>query len=359
VKEKKAKVDKKALKEEKKRLKEDKKNLKSGRKKHEDDKKIFGVSRRKLITLGVIVVILLGAWTVVWKTGLFGINAEKLPLVPALSEQELSDYYKEALSYKTIATRNVKKPITLEFSKVDSSTKKRVVIAYQTIEQQLNSESYDDTFFMTKGQHDHFKAMLDGLSLSRDKVKEVKQTMGYYYITVGYKVRSQGTGSFNGLVNYVGINGGLTGSSDGAAAVNEQFMGTATARVQKAQAEKAKETGKEMNIPAKPNKDAGKTISKGAETRKSSCDIAEINQYAGSSKSQMSFIPEIHAIYNVAAASDNLSGYGIFPQGAFGVINFGYNRDKMQGNMDITYVFKQDLLDENKMTYEFGFIDNV
>ena len=93
--------------------------------------------------------------------------------------------------------------------------------------------------------------------------------------------------------------------------------------------------------------------------RKTSYNATLYNKAAGSSQVNTAFIPKnINSIYNTVGEESQLNGYGIFPQGAFGLVEFGYDRSKMDGEIEVTYIISQDTLDNTKYTFWGLYIDS-
>ena len=85
---------------------------------------------------------------------------------------------------------------------------------------------------------------------------------------------------------------------------------------------------------------------------------SEFNSVVGSSLDSMSYMPKIQSVYIPTSESGDLSGYGIYSQGRNGLKDFGYDRDKVDGDTEVTYVFKGDDADSDKFTYAFSYMGN-
>ena len=88
-------------------------------------------------------------------------------------------------------------------------------------------------------------------------------------------------------------------------------------------------------------------------------DMKEINDYVGSSKEQIAFIPEITMVYNPAPVQGVLNGYGMFSQGKAGLGDFGFTQNEIDkpGSIVITYVFKQNILEPDELDYLMAYVN--
>lgn len=84
------------------------------------------------------------------------------------------------------------------------------------------------------------------------------------------------------------------------------------------------------------------------EGRENPIDINVINDLVGASLRSRAYLPRIDLVYT-AAQSSALSGWAIYPQGSHDLVSYGYDRDGVNGECLVRYVFKQDLDDPTKI----------
>lgn len=92
--------------------------------------------------------------------------------------------------------------------------------------------------------------------------------------------------------------------------------------------------------------------------RKLSYDVNLFNKVAGTAIQSIAATPDLSMVYNVAPESGDLSGYGIYPGGAYGLKDFGYDRNNTTGKIDIVYVFKQNDNDRNTLDYKYAYVES-
>lgn len=84
------------------------------------------------------------------------------------------------------------------------------------------------------------------------------------------------------------------------------------------------------------------------EGRENPIDINVINSLVGASLRSRAYLPRIDLVYSVADSSA-LSGWAIYPQGSHDLVSYGYDRNGVNGECLVRYVFKQDLDDPTKI----------
>lgn len=95
------------------------------------------------------------------------------------------------------------------------------------------------------------------------------------------------------------------------------------------------------------------------ESRQLEYDVVEFNNKVGTSMEQMAAVPHLGMIYNPVEPNGELSGYGVFQEGNYGLRDFGYSRDAYPGGeITITFVFKQDPNDREKINYSYCYINS-
>ena len=88
-------------------------------------------------------------------------------------------------------------------------------------------------------------------------------------------------------------------------------------------------------------------------------DINLIDKQLGTSKEQIAFIPDINMVYNPAGTQGSLNGFGMYNQGKAGLSEFGYANNELTdpGNIVVTYVFRQNILEPSELDYVFAYVN--
>lgn len=263
-------------------------------------------------------------------------NPKDIPLVPALSQKEVIDYYKQSLAYDTIASRTVKpNQVTYEMQDVEGSAKQLVSDAATKIESLLARNSVTLADGMDPSIHQYIKYVLDDKQLARDSITHVREALGYYFVDIDYNLSPKSPGTFNENMKYLGINGAFKQDySTGEVSVDTVFMQKANSDVEKYLAENP--TYKTEASPV-------------AGVRAPLSDVSLFNKAAGISLKQTALMPPLSMVY--AFPGESLSGYCLFPQGSFTLRDFKYSRSKMSGTATLRYVFKKDILDPSKIEF--------
>lgn len=142
-----------------------------------------------------------------------GEDAKSYPLVPALTESEVIDYYAESLSFDSVVKKNLDVQETVyEMRAVkDEAKKKQVLAALANTQKLLTEMNYkfneannlalqEDTF--------HFiKAYLNDVKLGSGEVGEVKQALGYYFVDVSYPISARVPGEIKAQASMIGLHG--------------------------------------------------------------------------------------------------------------------------------------------------------
>lgn len=82
-------------------------------------------------------------------------------------------------------------------------------------------------------------------------------------------------------------------------------------------------------------------------------DIDTISDIIGASIEQIALIPPINMVYNPAATQGRLNGFGMYKEGKAGLSTFNVAQNDLNdpGDIVITYIFKQNILEPDKMDY--------
>lgn len=146
-------------------------------------------------------------------------DSTKVGLQPALTKQEVLDYYAVSMNYDTVVTRNtsadvnkyVLSPIT------DQSTVNNLTAALGITTKMLAQPKYagNDTTrrYLSETMYNYIRALLNDKSLSNGTVVKAEQALGYYFVDVEYDVHAGNIGTFNQSSNLLGINGAFKHSS--------------------------------------------------------------------------------------------------------------------------------------------------
>lgn len=139
-------------------------------------------------------------------------NVAKYPLVPALTEQEVIDYYAESLKYDTLIDRNIEVdklqyetyPVTGD----KAETLKGLVTQAQSLLGEIEYEYSDENeAVLSSDSFDYIKSYLDGKKLTNGQIESITGALGYYFVDVVYEVSARSTGQFNQKTSLLGING--------------------------------------------------------------------------------------------------------------------------------------------------------
>ena len=266
------------------------------------------------------------------------INIEDIPLVPALSQKEVIDYYKKSMEYDTIATRTVlPNVVTYELSEVTGDAKNLAINEAYKIESLIAMNDVGVGGVLSENIHQYIKYVLDDKILTRKDVTAVNEALGCYFIDIEYTISPQTTGTFTSNIQYLGINGAFEENySTGEVTIDNAFMTNANGNIQKYLVQ---------------NPYYSRQVSTVEGVRQSPLDVSLYNEVAGMSLTQTAMMPKLSMVYNYPTAG-SLGGYGIYPQGAFTLKEFGYNRSEMSGTATLRYVFKKDLMDPTKLDFQ-------
>lgn len=342
---------------------------------------------------------LMGATTL---TGCSGAkDYSSIPLEAQLTKQEVIDYYAKEMSYDTIVTRHGATKVDLVFTDVNETKKEEITKRYQDIMTQYKSglkngdvvgvekedndtESADDTQKdMGVEAHEYLKSMLDPYILEDETIKDIKESLGYYFVTVDFKVKSKGSdGTLKGMINYLGVNGVFVQDENDKVDVDKSYLsrilfdinkkrkedGLKEYKTVKDKQEADVKTQKEENEVNNATESTTESEATGIKTdniynfESTEFDVDYINNALGTSKSS-AVMPELSNVFNSTDNGDNLGGYGIYIQGKNGLMDFGYTPDSLDGNIELVFVFKQDETKSNKYDYAFcytnGYNSNI
>lgn len=150
------------------------------------------------------------------------------PLVPQLSEKEVVDYYKQALQFDTIASKNLEiHEVTYETREVTGDKEKKLKGLVEEIENVLYYMTYQsgtDTNLISEDTFHYIKSMLNDKKLTNGTVVSVEEALGYYFVDVEYDVSARLIGDFTEKVNLLGLHGAFKRDYKNNDSVDNTFM---------------------------------------------------------------------------------------------------------------------------------------
>lgn len=289
-------------------------------------------------------------------SSVFWSDATKYPLEPQLSDQEVVDYYKEALSYNTIATRNLTVQETkYETKEVTGDKAERLKSLVGDVESALSEMTYTYSIELDKTlkqtTFNYIKAYLNDGKLDNGSIESISEALGYYFVDVKYELTPRTVGNLLPQATLLGLHGSFTQDYLGYDSVNDNYIKKSVINLNQYYNEKEIDNSVVYNEATKGltmsnNKlykldfttDVGEQVDNSY--RLAQVNTSEFNKMAGSSISQSAYMPELNQVYTVPSAEGTIGGIGIYPQGIGGLAKFGFNRDNMKGTVKLRYVFK-------------------
>ncbi len=251
----------------------------------------------------------------------------KIPLVPALSEKEVIDYYAKELSYDNVISRNISVEntnyVTSEVSEQENNILKTKL---SDIESALSQSSFTDNANVSRDQYEYFKTLVDSQQLSPNGAIKAASYLEYYFVDVTYKTTENTAGSFKNASKYLGIHGAYTTDGVSPLSLDVDFL-----------------TGINNKL-MKSNSTSASSILLDAETisdRAVNPNITIINTEVGGSLTQTADMPELNLVFQPKTAG--LAGYGILPEGSLGLKQI-LKTNSVSGDLTIRYIFKKDIL---------------
>ena len=169
------------------------------------------MSRRIIGTLGLLVISL----NMVGCKSVIGTSAVDLPLVAQLSEQEVVDYYKEQLSFDTVASRNLDiDEISYETKEVTGELANKLKQLTSEIEGYLNYVTYvggdEASRLLSESDFNYIKSYLNDMKLVNGSVQGINQALGYYFVDMDYDIESAAIGYPEWSYSLLGLHGAFT-----------------------------------------------------------------------------------------------------------------------------------------------------
>lgn len=167
---------------------------------------------KKVRVVGVILV------TLSLLTGCFRfgkVNVESLPLVPSLSEKEIIDYYKEALEFDAIVSRNIDiKEVSYETRPVEEDGEMEDILKNITrrVEGILKRMQYSDSDrdLIDESIFHYIKASLDDRKLVDGKIVRMEEALGHYFVDIDYNIYPRTIGYAKPQSTLIGLHGAFT-----------------------------------------------------------------------------------------------------------------------------------------------------
>lgn len=351
-------------------------------------------------------------------TGGQALQTSNIPDQDYASKQEVMDYYAEAMKYANTSVRKAVGENEVGYNSIEpnSETWNKLISNYQkTIIEHNKITDYE----MNEGLHDYFKVFADQMVLSNSTVKRAKESGGYYYLTIEFTVNPNQIGTFTNRANYLGLDGVIIRDYYNLDTVDNIYLRTLLDKannyrlanqqplfvnyedggvdpepvvnetVPETQPEVTDETTGNNEIdngeqpldgenetepettpietePIRNNNDNQTsevdTVSLDGEllanVRRLPYDTKQIAKSAGSSQEQISYMPNIPMVYNVANTEGEMNGFGMYQEGISGLKSFGYDNTQDNSKLIATFVFQQNELNPDEMNYSFMFINS-
>ena len=160
--------------------------------------------------------------------------AAYLPMVPELTENEVVDYYKKAMDYDTIVSKNLDVQ-EVEYEAVDIAEAKRekLVDLVSKVEgilalKEYPLEDYETIEFLNPNIYYYIKTFIDDKTLTGGTVTQAKEALGYYFLDVDYTISSATPGKFTDKAVFLGLNGAFKQLYTGEDTIDTAFLRRAT-----------------------------------------------------------------------------------------------------------------------------------
>lgn len=321
-------------------------------------------------------------------TSIFKDDVASYPLVPALTESEVVDYYARAMSFDSVVTKNIDvAKTTYETKEVTNSDKiSKLKGLLGKTEQLLNKMTYtytaENALILPEETFHYIKSYLNDRAVSNGSIESINEALGYYFIDVKYDIKSRTVGSFTSLTPMLGLNGAFIHSAYyGTDSADSTYLNQAVDKLNTYYAAN-NITDKRANFDVASgtfttSKNVGTTtpvdfsdstaVDNGTgedgaadgtapvantaisnsmsnlDNRAPTIDVEEFNRVVGSSLKQTAYMPDLSKVYNVPSPEGTFSGIGAYPCGGGGLTKFGFTRDQLQGTVTFRFVYKDDL----------------
>lgn len=341
--------------------------------------------------------IIMGATTLTGCSSVFKEDATQLPLVAALSEKEVIDYYAKSLSYDSIVTKNLDVDRVLyETKDVEDQAKIKKLQELQKKTEKALGEmnyTYSDELaeILDENTFHYIKTFLNDKKLTNPKVISIKEAIGYYFIDVDYEVSNRSIGSFTNKISLLGINGAFVKNYNGADTIDNAYLRKAVKELNKHyQSNRISKTAtynessgllaitgegnyapldytnttitetveqETQTVETTENEvettetvvDYNQNISTVMNNRYPKIDLSEFNRIVGSSTRETAYMPKLSLVYNIPPAEGTIGGIGAYPSGANGLARYQFSRSQISGTIKLRYVYKDAVNDPSKI----------
>lgn len=185
-----------------------------------------------IATIGIVTI------TATSLTGCGDTNSDitKYPLVPALTEQEVIDFYSEALKYDAVVTKNIDVHETTYVEKeIDGDKRTKLEGLYSKAEELLYNMDYkyskENSKVLSEDTFHYIKSYLNGNKLSNAEIKSVTGALGYYFVDVEYDITPRTIGTFTQKTSLLGINGAFVRNPLGGDEIDSAFLTSAARKL--------------------------------------------------------------------------------------------------------------------------------
>jgi len=139
-------------------------------------------------------------------------NVASYPLVNALTQQELMDYYAESMKYDSIVSRNVTvHETTYETKDIDGEKAEKLKSLVSQAEAILATNDYEysleNSVIMDEDTYNYIKANIDNIYVTNGSITNIKGALGYYFVDVNYTINPKSSGTFNQMTPLIGLDG--------------------------------------------------------------------------------------------------------------------------------------------------------
>lgn len=306
------------------------------------------------------------------------VNASDLDLVSQMTRQEVIDYNAKGLKYdakvvrtglntdnsyekyeitgstKTYLENTVKKAEQIlgmsEYPSSDGKTASDVLLTDSKSTVTKETKDITSNEALTENTYKYIKACLDDLQLSDSKIEKIEGARGYYFIDVSYKVGARKeVGTFKNQASLLGIHGAFYVNKYNKDAINSSILETLKKSLNEYYSLNNLDyvaTSTNDSITTGQDEDNRPTYILG---RTTGINTALLNEKGGQFTENTAYFPNLTMTFNVPAATDSVSGQGIYPSGEFGLKAFKYNRSEKTGACKIRYVYREKYDGTNKI----------
>lgn len=312
---------------------------------------------------------------------------------PAKTLQEVMDDSKESMNYGSFSQRAAVKDYKDAFNSVTSDEEAKCTELLRTV---LNEYNTGELSIVSKPLYDYLKASVDDLRLSGQKLDKIKKYNGYYFVTANFDTFPNTQGQFTSDAKYVGLDnimyrvtdgyGNISTEIDGAwvSAISGYLNGkdTATTNAEVPQVEtqaevetqgqeqgeaEGTETAETAQVETVPTEAEVQEVKKAGSKSEDSVytknlrqlpyDVDDYESTFGGSTARMAYFPDLNSVYQTVD-NEGIVGNGCYNEGINGLVAYEFDRSKLQGTMQITFVFEQDELNKDTMNYIFSYVEN-